>query len=309
MTAPTEFQKFAQIAHKVSPHGKLVRAWELKGGVSAQVTALEIELPEGHTARMVVRRYGEADLQHKPRVAAHEFKLLQLLQAAGLPVAAPYCCDESGTILATPYIVIAFVEGESTIAPSDLAGGVRQLAAQLARIHRIAGPQQLSFLPELDITCAEQLGKRPATLDDSLSEGTIRDVLEPVWPLPQRNSSVLLHGDYWPGNILWQEGRLVALLDWEDAAVGDPLADLANSRLELLWAFGGAAMHSFTRQYQAITAIDCSNLPYWDLYAALRPANKLATWGLDDATEQTMRARHSAFVTHALHVIAARRGI
>lgn len=308
MTAPVEFQKFAQVAQKISPHGKLLRTWELQGGVSAQVTALEIELPDGQTARMVVRRYGDADLQHKPHVAAHEFKLLQLLQAEGLPVAAPHFCDESGAIFVTPYIVIAFVEAESECAPANRAGCIHQLATQLARIHRIAGPNRnLSFLPKLDVISANKLARRPETLDDSLSEGQIRDALEPVWPLPQRNSSVLLHGDYWPGNILWRDGRLVAILDWEDAAVGDPLADLANSRLELLWAFGGEAMQSFTRQYQAMTAIDCSNLPYWDLYAALRPANNLAAWGLDDATEQAMRARHSAFVAQALQDIAARR--
>ena len=32
----------------------------------------------------------------------------------------------------------------------------------------------------------------------------------------------LLHGDYWPGNVLWQQGRLAAVLDWEDAALGGP---------------------------------------------------------------------------------------
>lgn len=306
MTASTDHQNLVQVAQKISPQCRLLRAWELRGGVSAQVTALEIEQPDGQRARLVVRRYGDADLRHTPHVAAHEFRLLQLLQAAGLPVPAPYLCDESGAIFATPYIAIAFVEGESAIAPSNLADCIRQLATQLARIHGIAGSHRdLSFLPELDITSTGKLGTRPVALDDSLSEGTIRDALEPVWPLRRRNSSVLLHGDYWPGNTLWRDGRLAAILDWEDAAVGDPLADLANSRLELLWAFGGEAMRSFTRRYQALTTIDCSNLPYWDLYAALRPAHKLATWGLDDATTQAMRARHSAFVAQALLEIAA----
>jgi aminoglycoside phosphotransferase (APT) family kinase protein len=40
---------------------------------------------------------------------------------------------------------------------------------------------------------------------------------------------VLLHGDFWPGNALWRDGALVAILDWEDAAIGDPLADVANA--------------------------------------------------------------------------------
>ena len=65
---------------------------------------------------------------------------------------------------------------------------------------------------------------------------------------------MLLHGDFWPGNILWRYGQLVAVIDWEDAALGDPLADVANSRLEILWAFGIDAMQSFTHYYQSLTA-------------------------------------------------------
>ncbi|MGT5522875.1 phosphotransferase family protein, partial [Escherichia coli] len=90
---------------------------------------------------------------------------------------------------------------------------------------------------------------------------------EAAWPFYQQNKSVLLHGDFWPGNVLWKDGQLVAVIDWEDAQIGDPLADLGNSRLEILWASGSEAMHSFTRHYQAMTDIDFSNLPYWDLFA------------------------------------------
>jgi aminoglycoside phosphotransferase (APT) family kinase protein len=149
------------------------------------------------------------------------------------------------------------------------------------------------------------LRTRPATLDESLNEGRIRDALEAAWPFPQRNTSVLLHGDFWPGNILWKDGQLVAIIDWEDAALGDPLADLANTRLEILWAFGIDAMQSFTHHYQSMTSIDFSNLPYWDLCAALRPVSQIATWGLDDITEKNMREGHRWFITQAFDKLAA----
>ncbi|MBE0338234.1 hypothetical protein [Paenibacillus sp. 23TSA30-6] len=55
-----------------------------------------------------------------------------------------------------------------------------------------------------------------------------------------------------------------------------PLADLANGRLEMLWAFGIDAMNDFTREYKTVMpAVDFTNLPYWDFYAALRPASLL----------------------------------
>jgi prepilin-type processing-associated H-X9-DG protein len=152
----------------------------------------------------------------------------------------------------------------------------------------------------------KRLRERPVRLDDSLSEGHIRDALEAIWLPAQHNPSVLLHGDYWPGNTLWCDGHLVAVIDWENAAIGDPLADLANGRLEILWAFGEEAMQHFTNQYVLLAAVDCTNLPHWDLYAALRPASRLDTWGLDEATEQRMRRWHEVFVTQALEQLPAR---
>jgi aminoglycoside phosphotransferase (APT) family kinase protein len=140
----------------------------------------------------------------------------------------------------------------------------------------------------------------PAQPDASLEEGRIRAALAPAWPLAPRNAPALLHGDYWPGNLLWRDGRLAAVLDWEDARLGDPLADLGNSRMEILFALGAEAMAAFTRQYQALTALDYTDLPSWDLAAALRLAGKLAGWGLDAATEATMRERHRWFVAQAV---------
>jgi aminoglycoside phosphotransferase (APT) family kinase protein len=108
------------------------------------------------------------------------------------------------------------------------------IAINLIKIHSIdCSKLDLAFLPNQDEIIAEKLQKRPENLDESLDEGLIRNTLESFWPLHQGNKEVLLHGDFWPGNVLWKEDRLVAVIDWEDAALGDPLADFANSRLEI----------------------------------------------------------------------------
>ena len=156
---------------------------------------------------------------------------------------------------------------------------------------------------------AEKLARRPNTLDESLSEGRIRAALQAVWSLPRHNPSALLHGDFWPGNLLWQHARLAAVIDWEDAALGDPLSDLANSRLEILWAFGLEAMQAFTQGYQAaMPTLDFADLPYWDLCAALKPAHKLSDWGLSPAQERMMRERHTVFVAQALSKLKLHTG-
>lgn len=296
MTIAREAQQFEQLVHRIDPQSKLSRTWQLEGGVSAQVTAVEIERPDGQTKKMIVRRHGDADFNRNPRVAAGEFRLLQILQSVGLAAPKPCYLDQSGEIFSRPYVVIEYVEGEPDFAPSHLADCLLQMATQLAMIHSIDGTKvDLSFLPEV----GKGFKERPAKLDESLDEGRIQEALESAWPLSQLNRSVLLHGDFWPGNLLWRDGQLVAIIDWEDAKVGDPLADLGNSRLEVLWAFGIEAMNAFTNRYQSMTTIDFTNLPYWDLCAALRQAPQISEWGLEEATEKKMRKALRWFVRQA----------
>lgn len=299
--------KFHQLLQKLEPQSKLLRTWSLTGGVSAQVTALEIEQGDGQTKKMIVRRHGEIDLNQNPQIAADEFRLLQILYAAELATPAPYYLDQSCEFFPTPCIVVEYLEGTTDFAPPDLDGYILQLATHLSRIHGVDSTRHdLSFLPDQQELITKKLREQPARLDDTLDEGRVRATLEAAWPPPQLNPSVLLHGDYWPGNTLWKDGQLVAVIDWEDAKRGDPLADLGNSRLEVMWAFGIDAMDAFTQYYASMTATDVTNLPYWDLCAALRPAFRIAEWAGDVVTEQRMRAGHRLFITQAFDKLANR---
>jgi aminoglycoside phosphotransferase (APT) family kinase protein len=312
-TRSVDTRILGHLAQRIDPGSRLRRAWPLRGGISAQMTAFEIEQPDGRAQRLIVRQPGETTLKRNPNAAADEFKLLQVLSAAGLPVQAPHLLDEAGEILAAPYLVIEYIDGEPVFSPSDPDDFVLQLASQLARIHRLQGSRAgLSFLPKQAERVATTFAARPAALDVSLDERRIRKTLEPVWPLPQANEPVLLHGDFWPGNIIWREGRIAAVIDWEDAELGDLLYDVAVSRLDILWAFGIEAMHAFTARYRAMTAADFANLPYWDLYAALRPVSHFAEWaegwpafGRTDITEATMRDGHRRFTAQAFEKLSA----
>jgi aminoglycoside phosphotransferase (APT) family kinase protein len=142
----------------------------------------------------------------------------------------------------------------------------------------------------------------------------IRDVLSRSWARRTANAPALLHGDYWPGNVLWNDGRLVGVVDWEESRIGDPLVDLAIARLEMLWTFGLEAMHAFTQQYATLSGFDLDELPYWDLDAALRPVFNLGEWaagwpelGRPDVTAATMRAAHRTFVDMAFEALLRRR--
>jgi aminoglycoside phosphotransferase (APT) family kinase protein len=284
--------RLERLIRKVAPGSRLRRAWPLQGGVSAQTTAVEIERPDGGIEKLVVRRHGKWDLARNPRVAADEFALLQILHAAGLAVPKPRHVEPEGAIFAAPCLILDHVEGRAELAPRDLTGYLARIAAWLAELHAF-GADRVPFLRRSEAS-AIALEVEPASLP-----GAAAAALRRMRPPAQVNRSVLLHGDFWPGNLLWRDGRLVAVIDWEDASIGDPLLDLAVSRLELLWAFGVDAMHRFTDLYSTRTAVDLGNLAHWDLYVAAGAAGDLANWGLDAAAEQAMREQLAWFAERA----------
>lgn len=296
-------ESLEKVVRRIFAEGRLVRARALEGGVSAEVTALEVMLPDGTAKKWVLRRHGEADRQRDPNVAAHEFRLLERLSSAGLPVPKPYGADETGEILPTPYVVIEFVEGETILSSASGTDPLLPLATTLADIHRIDySRQEFAWLPRQKDRLARLL--ESAERSDSFGRKPVLDALKSASPRLQRNGDALLHGDFWPGNVLWKNGRLAAVIDWEDAALGDPLSDLANARLEIAWAFGTEAAAEFTRLYRsAMPALDYANLPYWDLVASLRPVMSLSSWGLEPDKERDMREKLDRFIEQALEAI------
>ncbi|RJX37248.1 phosphotransferase family protein [Paenibacillus pinisoli] len=299
-----DHEPFAQIAKKLNTGGELRDCRRLAGGISAVTTYIEVASSQGEINRYVVRQHGAADLSRDADIAGHEFELLRLLKQNGISVAQPMLYDASCAILPSPYIVAAYVEGQVELQPQQSVYKARQLASQLAAIHQVRiSHTELPFLADMHKVVSGKLASRPGQLDDSLSEGPIREALMMAWPSLRLNEGTLLHGDYWPGNVLWKEGELAAVMDWEDAAWGDPLSDVGNARMELLWAYGEAAMEAFTEQYrQEMPQLAYESLPYWDLCAALRPASQLSGWGLDPDTERVMRERHAVFTAQALAV-------
>lgn len=293
---------FSRILEHGFPGCRITEMRELGGGVSARAARLDLVLADGSTRRVVVRRPPGASAGDIGLRAEHA--LLGRCKSFGIAVPEPYFVDEREGA-----IVVEYVEGGVDLSLAGLAEKLPAMARELARIHQVPASGELGPLESRRQRVARDVLEVPPHLDAALNEAAIRARLRELWPWPEANAEVLLHGDYWPGNLVWREGRLVAVIDWEEAAVGDPLADLAIARLDVLWAFGEDAMRSFTESYRALTRIDWAALPHWDLWAALRPMSRLAVWApvyatpslaRPDITEQSMRRDHQRFVEQAL---------
>lgn len=300
MSTKDDFRRFEKLVHRFDPHATLKSHRSLPGGYSAAVTVLEVETSDGVPRKLVHRLHGEVDLRQNPNVAADEFRVLRLIHAAGLAAPAPVYLDAADPLFPTPSLVLEYAEGHTDLKPGDPEDYVAQMARELARIHRMdTSGQDLSFLLGLEDACADAIGKHGDTGDTSADERRLLDLLAPGWPLPRKNAPVVLHGDYWPGNTLWQDGRLAAVIDWEDTRRGDPLFDVSNARFEILMLFGPDIMDAFTRHYESLNPVEFGCLPWWDVYTAFRVVNKLDFLATEERDETLIRADHHWFVEQA----------
>ncbi|MEP7285101.1 MAG: phosphotransferase [Chloroflexota bacterium] len=308
-----------QIVQRVRAGDKLLHAEALVGGVSAQVALLEVQHADGGTRKYLLRVHGERDRARNSDIAQHEFSLLKILHTAGLPVPQPHYLDISGEVYPIPYLMLDYLNGATNFSPKNLTDFLQQSVELLAKIHQlkqnlaVEDSSTLDFLPDRVAHVLSQIGQieqidYQTELLDALGLGKLRDTLRTLFPLKQVNTPTLLHGDFWAGNLIWQEEKLVGIIDWENAELGDPLSDLSITRLDMLWAFGKDAMYDFTQAYQTLMPhLDYGNLPAWDLFAAIRPGNQLGEWaatwagyGRSDVTLTTMRESQLWFVKQAV---------
>ena len=226
--------------------------------LSGRAFRLVVRGPEQASKRLILLSHSAADRKRNPHIARDEFRLLQTLQPAGLALAQPLhlALDH-----APPFFITTYIAGSPRFAAGVGPAFCQRLAAALSGIHAVDLAQHdLSFLPQQADRLAEYLdAAEPANQ-------RIRNAMRRAAHTVKPNAAALLHGDYWLGNLLWQDDELCGIIDWEDAMLGDPLADLGKSRLEMLWALGAAAMNDYTEAYLDLSpGLDASALPFWDL--------------------------------------------
>ena len=224
------------------------------GGASRETYSVDIgfEGAHGREARgLILRRDPPHSLIDTDRRV--EFAALRSMQRVEIPTPDALFLETHSEPLGAPFSVMERVDGGvplhifriHEIEPHRAVIG-EQFFTYLGRIARtpVAGSPLAATIEipapedcwrrELDHweTEIRTRGRRP----EPVAEAAIRWLRRNPPPPPQRLA--IVHGDFRTGNFLHDEqGKIIAILDWEMAHIGDPLEDLAWAT-DSLWCGG-----------------------------------------------------------------------
>jgi aminoglycoside phosphotransferase (APT) family kinase protein len=204
-------------------------------------------------------------------------------QGAPVPPIIHVCTADDG--LGEAY-VMGKVEGETLgrrIVRDEAFAAVRPgLARQCGEVLALIHATPLEGLPELVVSdAASELAKYEAIYR---GVGDRRPIFEAAFRwlkdrAPAMEQSVLLHGDFRNGNIMFHpEVGVAAVLDWELAHLGDPAEDMGWI-CTASWRFGGASPVGGFGDYEDLLAgyeaaggkpIPLERVLYWQTLGSLK---------------------------------------
>ena len=167
-----------------------------------------------------------------------EHRIISALAGTDVPVPETFGLCEDLAVNGAPFFVMKFVEGTvphtpdvaRTIPEAQRRSAGEHITEVLASLHLI-DPDEVSLgtLARKEGYIARQL-KRWTAQWQATKTHEIPEMEESERLLhedmPEQVGTGIVHGDYRIGNMLIEDGRMAALLDWELCTLGDPLADV-----------------------------------------------------------------------------------
>ena len=169
----------------------------------------------------------------EPYTVLREAEVYRALEGGSIPAARLIAVNPELPAILTEHMP-GRVDFRRIANPGERVSITRQFIEALAMLHKL--PLEGRGFPGLtpgasiaDCVCAElkvwQAMYKEAGPGDPLIDLAMNWLTHNV---PDASGKpVLVHGDAGPGNFLFADGRLTALIDWELAHAGDPMEDLA----------------------------------------------------------------------------------
>ncbi|MBW3589112.1 MAG: aminoglycoside phosphotransferase family protein [Actinobacteria bacterium] len=122
-----------------------------------------------------------------------------------------------------------------------------------------------------------------------------------------RGETVLVHGDLWQGNMMWDGDTFIGTIDWEVAGAGHPGVDLGAIRLDAAILFDLPAATEILSGWEEASGRRAENIPYWDVVTCLNTSADMSGFlptihqaGRNDLDGKTLTDRRDSFLRQAL---------
>lgn len=212
-------------------------SWQRIGDGQSNITYL---IQRGDD-RVVLRRGPRPPIPRSTHDMVREARIQRAVATAGFPVPEILAVNEDDALLGVPFYVMSYLDGVVVTddVPDHLDDTESRKRTSLALIDTLAD------LHSIDVTSGDlaTLGRpdgylrrqveRFGALWDDMAVRSIPEIEQTrEWlarNMPDSPRAALVHGDYRLGNLMFAEtspATVRAVLDWEMATLGDPLADL-----------------------------------------------------------------------------------
>jgi aminoglycoside phosphotransferase (APT) family kinase protein len=212
----------------------------IAGGRSNLTYRLTVSGSDG-TRQLVLRRPPLGHVLPTAHDMSREFRVLSALAGTRVPVAPLVAACSDDEVIGAPFYVMEYVPGVVLRTREDTKDLTEEQAAQLSRCLA----DMLAAIHAVDVAAVGlgDLGRGAGYLRRQLDRwqrqwelsatrempGYEKLVQRLTAALPEEGQTTLVHGDYRLDNALVTldpEPRITAVVDWEMATLGDPLADL-----------------------------------------------------------------------------------
>ena len=218
------------------------------------------------TARLPsAERYAaQVEKEHRwlPRLAPH----------LPLPIPVPLARGAPAGAYPWPWSVYRWIEGETATAgriadPHRFAAALARFLTALQRIDPTNGPPPgpHNFFRGGPLKVYDAETRQAITaLEDEIDTGAVTAVWEAALASTWHGPPVWVHGDIAAGNLLVEDGRLSAVLDFGTSGVGDPSCDLA-----IAWTLFGDESREAFRAALGLDGATWARGRGWTLWKAL----------------------------------------
>lgn len=292
-------ERFAAYAASRLPSAESVRVagvGSMPAGASNETVALDLEVVcDGlATTLPLVLRPQRRDGILAPYDVGRQYRVLRALKQTAVPVPTAAWYEPDSAVLGAPFFVMHRLQAETLPLFWYGATTVRlpAAAAALAAVHTVdwegAG---LGFLIDRapgeplpsPIACELQAWRVKARRLGLAGDETVAAIEAYLLRNePADAHHVLVHGDPNPGNYLFCGPEVVAVVDWELAAIGDPRSDL-GFYAGLMAVFAGDPPRQgqtiLSEAYAAVTGRTLTNLEYYEAFGLYRMLVVMAGWG------------------------------